>query len=64
MVSFRELRDSKLSGSRTCDDITISLSQKRGKNQKSRLQVHETLILEIIFVTLTEISSVDTQTTK
>ena len=34
---FRELCDSKLSGLGTFDNMAISLSQKRGKNQKCRL---------------------------
>ena len=56
-LSFRELCDSTLSGLRAFDNMVISLSQKRGENPKSWLWVHETLILEIIFVTLTEDSS-------
>ena len=38
--------------------MTISSSQKRAKNRKGGLWVYETLILEIIFVTLSEDSSV------
>ena len=59
-LSFKELCDSKLSGLCTFDNIDISLSQKRGKYQKGRLWVHETLILEVIFVTLIENSFAET----
>ena len=37
---------------------TFYNSQKRGKNQKVRLRVHEIPILKVIFVTLTENLSV------
>ena len=38
--------------------MAISLSQKIAKNQKARLHVFEILLLEEIFVTLTENSPV------
>ena len=43
---FRKLCDSKLFGLRAFNNMTISLSQKRGKNWKGRQRVHETPILE------------------
>ena len=36
-LSFRELRDSKLSGFCTFDNVAISLSQKKDKKHKSNL---------------------------
>ena len=45
--------DSKLSGLHTFESTTISLVKK----PKNRLWVHETLISEVIFTTLTENSS-------
>ena len=44
--SFRKLCDSKLFGLRAFNNMTISLSQKRGKYWKGRQRVHETPILE------------------
>ena len=41
-------------------DITISLSWKRGKKQKGIVWFQETPILEVIFVALTENSSLVT----
>ena len=49
-LSFRELWDSKLPGLPSFHNTTKSMSQKRGKNQIGMLWVHETLILEVIFV--------------
>ena len=57
-LRFRESCGSKLSGLHTFDNTTISLNQKRRKNQKGPLQVNETL--EVIFVNLTENLSVVT----
>ena len=63
-LCFNELRDSKLSGLRTFDEFyTILMSQNRGKNQKGRLRIHETLFLEVVFLTLSESSSVVTHDT-
>ena len=62
--SFRELRDLGLCGLHTFENMTISLSQKRGKNQRRTLRVHETPMLELTFVTLTENLSVLTNDTK
>ena len=42
---------------------SLRLQLKRGQNQKGRLWVHETPILEVTFVTLTENSSVVTNVT-
>ena len=53
-LSFRELSDSKSSGLCTFDNIAISLSSELGQHLKGRLRVHETPILEVIFVSLTE----------
>ena len=57
-LRFRESCGSKLSGLHTFDNTTISLNQKRRKNQKGPLQVNETLILEVTFVNFTENLSV------
>ena len=62
-LSFKELHDSKLPGVDVFNNSTISLSLKRGKNQQGRLWVHETTILEIIFVIFTENSYVVTNDT-
>ena len=57
-LSFRGLCDSKLSELHTGDNMANSVRQKNqkksDKNQKDRLWVYETLILEVIFVTRTE----------
>ena len=63
-LSFRELRDPELSGLCTFKNMTISLSQKRSKNQKGTLRVHETPMLEATFVTLSENVSVLINDTK
>ena len=63
-LRFRELRDPELSGLCTFKNMTISLSQKWGKNQKGTLRVHGTPMLEVTFVTLTENLSVLTNDTK
>ena len=56
-LNFRELYDSKLS---LVYILLIIWSQfiefKTGQNQKGRLQVQETPILKLIFVTLTEVT--------
>ena len=62
-LHFRELCDSKLTGLHTFDNwpfYDLKISQK----DKGRLWVHETPILELIFVTLTENSSVVTNNTQ
>ena len=51
-LSFRELCDSKLSGLRPFDNMAI-YELKIGEKQKDRLLVHETPIIEVIFMTLT-----------
>ena len=63
-LSLRELNDSTISGIYTFEIMAISLSLKRDKNHKGRLWVHETPILEVMFVTLTENSSVITYDTQ
>ena len=63
-LSFRELCDSKLPGLCTRDNLVTSVCQKRGKNQKGRMAIYEIPILEVIFVTLTMISSVITNDTQ
>ena len=63
-LSFTELRDPELSDLCTFKKMTISLSQKRGKNHKGTLRVHETSMLEVTFLTLTENVSVLTNDTK
>ena len=66
-LNFRELRDAKLSGLHPFGNMVIIQRSNGNKNrskQIGRMQAHETLILEVIFVTLTENSSViknDTQ---
>ena len=62
-LSFRELCDSKLSGLHPFDKMVVThwvknRSKTKSQKQKSRLCVHETQIFEVIFVTLTENSSV------
>ena len=49
---------------RSLNNMAISLSQKRGKNQKGSLCVHETPILRITFMILTDNSSVITNDTQ
>ena len=56
-LSFRELCDSKLSGLRPFDNIAIIHWVKNSQKQKIRQWVNETLIVEVIVVTLTENSS-------
>ena len=56
------MRDSNLSVLCSSDNMAISL--KICQKQKSRLQVHDTPILEVICVTLTENSSVVTNDTQ
>ena len=63
-LSFIELRDPELSDLCTFKKMTISLSQKWGKNHKGTLRVHETPMLEVTFLTLTENVSVLTNDTK
>ena len=46
-LSFRGFCDLKLSNTYTFDNIAISSSLNRSENQKSRLPVHVTSILEI-----------------
>ena len=53
-LSFRDLRASKLSGLHPFDNMAIIHWVKYGLKQKSKLWVHETPILYVIFVTLTE----------
>ena len=48
------LSDSKLPGFYAFANTAISLGQKSGQNQKGRLQVHETRIIKVIFMILTE----------
>ena len=50
-LSFRELCNSKLSGLHPFDNMAIIHRAKIGQNT---LQVHETPILEVIFMMLTE----------
>ena len=61
-LSFRELRDPELSG--LCTFKKSKKSQKRSKNQKGTLRVHETPMLEATFVTLSENVSVLINDTK
>ena len=51
-LSFREFCGSKLSGLHPFDNIAIIHLVKNRLKQKSRLWVHETPILEVIFVIL------------
>ena len=60
---FGDLRDSKLSRLRTINGHFIE-SKKWGKNEKGWLCVHETPILEAIFVTLSENSYAVTKNTQ
>ena len=56
-LGFRELHNSKLSDLHAFDNMAIVDCVKIGQKWKGRLWVHETAILEVIFVTLTENSS-------
>ena len=62
-LSFRELCGSKLSSLHPFYSVTILHWVKTGWKQKGRLWVHETPILEVIFVTLTKNSYVTTNDT-
>ena len=48
------LSDSKLHGFYAFANTAISLGQKSGQNQKKGLRVHETRIIKVIFMILTE----------
>ena len=63
-LRFKGLRSLKLSGLRALGNMSISFSQSRSKNQKGRMSVHEIPLLEVIFVSLTENSSVTTNDTQ
>ena len=64
-LTFRELCNSKLSGLHLFDnEATIIHWVKICKKWKGRLWVHKTLILEVIFLTLTGNSSVVTNDTQ
>ena len=61
---IRELCDSKLFSLYPFDNMAIIHELKIGQKQKGKLWVHETSILEVFFVTLTENSSVVTNDTQ
>ena len=62
-LSFRELGDSKPFSLHTFD-MTISLSEKGNINQKGKLLVHETTVVELVVDTPHENSSFITSDTQ
>ena len=59
-----QLCNSKLSGLHPFDNMVIIHCVKIGEKQKGKVSAHETQILEVIFVTITENSFVITNGTQ